>query len=105
MSSIFLSDKQSFVVAVDSSIYSVEVCQKACYALLSYMSCQVATSDGAFAITVLPAKDCDKDAGELRALLLDELLDYSLREKIAISTEPLRNLILSNAFSNTKLVG
>ena len=45
-----------------------------------------------------------EEVDQIKALLLDELLDYSLRASIADQTENVRNIILSNAFSNTKLV-
>ena len=48
-------------------------------------------------VNVMP--DTPDSNKEIRLLLLDELLDYSLRESISEQTEDVRNVILANAFS------
>tara|TARA_R110002074_G_scaffold242440_1_gene414283 strand:+ start:181 stop:498 length:318 start_codon:yes stop_codon:yes gene_type:complete len=103
--SLIASDKSSFELRLDESVYSIAVIKKASYALMQLMSCLISNHDGKVTVKVTPTPDCDKGHNELEALLVDELLDYSLREIISDKTEPVRNLILSNAFSNTKLVG
>ena len=82
------------------------VCQKACYALMNLISCSIGSvdSESFWTIEASISEGCEKSVSELKHLLLDELLDYSLREKISEKTEPIRNLILSNAFSNSGLV-
>ena len=72
---------------------------------MNYISCQIDLVEQKIIITATLNDDCKKTIKELKSLLLDELLDYSLREIISEKTEHVRTLILSNAFSNTKLVG
>ena len=104
MDNILATDSRSFVVEVDPTIYSALVCQKACYALMAYISCSVKDVGDKLVIEANISPECDKSIRELNDLLLDELMDYSLREKISEKTESIRNLILSNAFSNTSLI-
>lgn len=105
MADLIASDRHSFVVDIDQAVYSLTSVKKACYALMQFMSCQLSVDGDKIVIKSYPVADCAKGPEELEALLLDELLDYSLREIISEKTDPTRNLILSNAFSNTKLVG
>ncbi len=98
------SDLDPFILEVDVDVYSLQVVQKACYALMRYISCSVSKENKKYSIRVLPSAGNTFCADELERMLLDELLDYSLRERIVEQTEPVRNLILANAFSRTTLV-
>lgn len=98
------SSTRSFDYEIDKDIYSLLIIQKACYALMGLITCQISNSSTGYLVRISPNAHCDKDDSEIVSLLNDELLDYSLREKISSQTESVRNLILSNAFSNTKLV-
>ena len=49
-------------------------------------------------------QETSESEANLQELLLDELLDYSLRESISHKTESIRNVILANAFSKSNLV-
>lgn len=104
MKNVIATESRSFQAKINPSIYSLLVCQKACYALMNYMSCKIDYVGDDLVIEVNVSDECDKTLDDLNHLLLDELLDYALREKISEKTEPVRNLILSNAFSNTGLV-
>ena len=94
----------SLLVAYELSFYSAEAIQKAAYKgmnhftfhlevagdkLLCKLNRNIKTSDEAFENAVEEFKK--------------NVLDYQLREKIKTETEPLRNLVLSIAFSNTGL--
>lgn len=105
MNQIIASDSLAFHVEVDSTIYSELVCQKACYVLMRHMSAKVTSTEKSYIISGNLEASSNLTLVEIESMLIDELLDYSLREKIAEQTENTRNLILSNAFSNTKLVG
>lgn len=98
------SDRCTFDVNVDSNVYSLEVCQKACYAMMGRLSCLIKTEGNTIRIKATIINALGDTSATLEAMLLDELLDYSLREKICNQTKDIRNIILSNAFSNTKLV-
>jgi His-Xaa-Ser system protein HxsD len=104
MSAVIASDKCSFELRLDSKVYSLDVCKKASYALIDLLSCEIKVVDTDILISAVKSGDSELGANELHALLLDELLDYSLRESISSQTDNIRNIILSNAFSNTKLV-
>lgn len=104
MSIVIATDKRSFELEVDSNIYSIDVCKKACYALMAYISCSFEISQSKITITAIISGEYTDEVFQIKALLLDELLDYSLRDSISSQTENLRNIILSNAFSNTKLI-
>lgn len=104
MNATIASDKCYFELKLKSDVYSLEVCKKASYALMDYISCEIKTNNSEIIIKASKSSDSEYDANELKALLLDELLDYSLRESISKQTEDIKNIILSNAFSNTKLV-
>lgn len=104
MSELIGTDKSQFTLVLDQEVYSLTVVQKACYSLMHYMSCLVSISGGNVIVKANPSPEGEKPVSELESLLMDELLDYSLRETISQQTETVRNLILSNAFSNTKLI-
>ena len=89
---------------IDEEVYSLNVCKKACYVLMRLLSCEIKKTGSHIRILATSGDECSYSAEEAKALLLDELLDYSLRETISNKTEDVRNVILSNAFSNTKLV-
>jgi His-Xaa-Ser system protein HxsD len=105
VSKVIATDSRQFDVELDSGVYGLLVCQKACYALMNYISCQISTSDTKIKIVATVNSDCGKSTSELKGLLMDEMIDYALRETISAKTESVRNIILSNAFSNTKLIG
>jgi His-Xaa-Ser system protein HxsD len=104
MNDVITTDKRSFEIELNSKVYSLLACKKACYALMELVSCEITTSPDKLLVKIHPTTECNKDEQEIRALLLDELLDYSLRETISEKTDSIRTLILSNAFSKTKLV-
>ena len=101
---LIASDKREFVLRLDSAIYSADVCKKASYAMMSLFSSQISTDGQDFVISVSVNQETAESVSQLQELLLDELLDYSLRESISQKTESIRNVILANAFSKTKLV-
>lgn len=104
MNDVITTDRSPFELELSLEVYSLQACKKACYALMEFVSCEISTSSNRLLIKVHPTPDCGKGEEELKALLFDELLDYSLRETIAEKTDPIRTLILSNAFSKSKLV-
>ena len=106
MEDVIGSDKRVIYIAVDSDVYSESVCKKAAYALMGHFSCLLSkTDEKTLQLELQVNQDCNLSENALKSLMYDELLDYSLREEISHKTQPMRDLILSNAFSNTKLVG
>jgi His-Xaa-Ser system protein HxsD len=89
----------------DASAFSVEAAQKAAYRRMSEVTVDIRL-EGSLLICVLSAANgLDEDrfalsVQEFRKDILDEQLRLLLRSE----TEPVRNLILGIAFSNTRLV-
>ena len=101
---LIASDKRQFELRVDPEIYSIEVCKKSCYALMFLFSSKISVESKQLVINASINQETTETIPQLQELLLDELLDYSLRESISLKTEAVRNVILSNAFSKTRLV-
>ena len=73
---------------------------------MALASCEITKIEGGgLEVLLYVVKDTKHSDAEISQVLLDELLDYSLRESIAEQTEDVRNLILANAFSRSRLVG
>ena len=77
---------------IDLGIYSLVALKKAAY---KFKKVQILERDKNFALLELG------DISE--AVFYQELVDQDLREIIAKETEPVRNLILAQAFSKTSL--
>lgn len=106
MSGIITTDKPVFEIEIDSNVYSLDSCKKAAYALMAKCTAKIELSaNNKINITVIPIPTSDLSESELTTIILDEVLDYSLRESIRDQTSSYRDIILSNAFSNTKLIG
>ena len=86
------------VVEFDRSIQSLDALNAAAYRLIDLASCRIEQRDGKF-ICDLSAKDQrSADLGAIRLRFLDLVTDENVRERLALKTEPVRNLILSLAF-------
>ena len=87
-------------VRFESALYRISAIKQAAYRLSDRARVDIEHVEGGVVCRLYPLKPCSE--GELTALentFRIEVLDYDLRETIAIETEPLRNLILSVAFS------
>lgn len=88
---------------LDSSMYSPEAVQKAAYRFIDRLTVVISK----FQNNVICDIDLiNGDANSMSEILADfkrELLDQQLRVQIKAETEPVRNLILSYAFSRTGL--
>jgi His-Xaa-Ser system protein HxsD len=92
--------------SVDISLeaYSFEALQKAAYRLAD--RCTVIfheVLDGRARLSFATLQSAD-DLEQVKRVFFREALDYTLRDRIAAETNPLRNLILAHAFSRTRLV-
>jgi His-Xaa-Ser system protein HxsD len=90
------------VVAFDGSTVSLDAIQRAAYAVADMMTVDIAAADGRFICTMY-ARSHSGDDDELAHRLRAEVIDQTLRVRIAEQTEPLRNLIFALAFSETGL--
>lgn len=59
--------------------------------------------DGSLLCRVVPRRTAD-DIRDLAGALANELLDQMLRHKLQVETEPIRRLLLAQAFSHTNIL-
>ena len=88
----------------DEQAYSIEAIQKAAYRHMNSMVVDISLHDGQIGCKVQPCANISIE--EFDKLLQDfkkEVLDQQLRLKLKVETEPVRNLILGVAFSQTGL--
>ena len=91
-------------LAFDERLYSIEAIQKAAYRYMNSFTSELSLSNGQINCLIIPAKELNKDTIEHHVEdFKKEILDQHLRLKIKTETEPVRNLILGIAFSNTGL--
>ena len=93
-------------LSVDLGLYTVDTVKKVCYKFadryfhdLKIMEGNVISVHFRFPSTI--TKD---EADDIKEEFIHELVDQDLRETITKETEITRNLILANAFADTKLV-
>ncbi|WP_420030571.1 His-Xaa-Ser system protein HxsD [Pseudomonas oryzihabitans] len=88
---------------LDSTLYSLSCVQRATYSLADRLVIQLKTSNGEWCIEALPApQDCislQPSPDLARALLLQQLNDFALRERIQQETAGLRELLVKAALS------
>ena len=85
------------IVIIDERSYSLEVAQKAAYALAPTLSILIPRQDGNLHLTVTPA-DLRIDASHVneaqaRVLITRSLNDFALRQQIHLETSGLRELL------------
>lgn len=91
-------------VRFDSSAHSADAIQRAAYRFSDRLSLDLVMAEGEFVCNLsLPDELADR-VPEVLADFRTEVLDQVLRERIRAETEPVRNLILSLAFSRTDLI-
>lgn len=88
---------------LDPTLYSLSCVQRAIYSLADRLVIQLKTSHGEWCIEALPApQDCislQPSPYSARALLLQQLNDFALRERIQQETAGLRELLVKAALS------
>lgn len=88
----------------DSQIYSVEAIQKAAYRCINQIAVELSADGNQVACRITPNIGVTDNAFSLAVEEFQKhVLDYQLRNKIKVESEPLRNLILGVAFSRTSL--
>jgi His-Xaa-Ser system protein HxsD len=96
------SDASAPTVTFDQATVQLDALQRAVYALADVMTVDIAVSGDRFACTLYARNQAD-DEHELAHRLRAEVIDQTLRLRIADQTEPLRHLIFALAFSQTGL--
>ena len=91
-------------ITFDQATVGLDALQRAAYAVANLMTVDIATSGGRYVCKLFPREPA-ADAHELAHRMRAEVIDQTLRIRIAAETEPLRNLIFALAFSQTGLAG
>lgn len=100
---VFRDGRVELVVSLRA--YRLAAVQKTAYRLAARCTAVLGDIDEqSVAVHLMfPAPISEAQALEVARLFFQELLDQELREKIAVETAPLRNLILAHAYSRTGL--
>jgi His-Xaa-Ser system protein HxsD len=86
---------------LDACCHTPDAVQRAAYRFSDRLAAEVRTDDDEIVCLLSFADDLAERIDELLADFRNEVLDQVLRERIRRETEPVRNLILALAFSNT----
>ena len=88
---------------VDTGVYPLDIVLRTCHRFTGefYLHAQF-VEDHVVEVTFLE-KDGDRTSDEIPGRFLNELLDQSLRARVAEETHEVRNLILAHALSETCL--
>jgi His-Xaa-Ser system protein HxsD len=95
-------DAEKTEVSFDRATVDLDALQRAAYAVADAMSVDITVSGDRFICTMYP-RDHGADPSVLAHRMRTEVVDQTLRLRIAAETEPLRNLIFALAFSKTGL--
>lgn len=96
----------SFVLSVDTRVYSLEALKKTAYkfAAVTSVILEPKTDNVVSVLFNFAGAHGKNDPERVIADFCSELLDQDLREIIKGETTPVRNLILAHAFSRSSLV-
>jgi His-Xaa-Ser system protein HxsD len=89
-------------VSFDQLTVELDSLQKAAYALADLMTVDISVVGDRYVCELFP-RYADADFDVLAHRMRSEVIDQTLRFRIARETEPLRNLIFALAFSRTGL--
>jgi His-Xaa-Ser system protein HxsD len=93
-------DLEEVEISFDKGTTELDALQRTVYALDDLMTVDIRESGTDYVCTLFPRRSgLDKDT--LKHRIRAELVDQTLRLRIAKETEPIRNLIFALAFSET----
>lgn len=95
-------DAAPILVTFDRATIELDALQRAAYAVAAMMTVDIRASADEYVCTLFP-RDPDAGPADLMHRMRSEVIDQTLRLRIGQETEPLRNLILALAFSQTGL--
>ncbi|WP_223506689.1 His-Xaa-Ser system protein HxsD [Pseudomonas sp. GL-RE-29] len=95
----------SHTLVFDERLYDAQVLQKAAYRSINTLTVDITSEEGRF-ICVLSLNIGLDEPAFLSAIqeFKKDVLDYQLRHRLAVETQPIKNLILGLAFSKTGLI-
>ena len=97
-------DSSRVIVRLPATLYSIDAVKRAAYCLTDRVTVEIEPGDTGITCTLSPLSS-KTDMSLVEAHFRNAVLDHDLRIAIAKETEPLRNLVLSIAFSKTGLQG
>ena len=89
-------------IRFDRNTTELDALQRAAYAVTDLMTVDIRESGPDYVCTLFPCRG-GADEDELKHRIRSEVIDQTLRLRIARETEPIRNLIFALAFSQTGL--
>lgn len=92
-----------YSISIDLNIYNVEAVKRAIYKFADKFSADLKRDADSLTISLIPKDQNSFDFENIRAQLLDEILDQDLRATIANETEDIRNVIVAKAFANVDI--
>ncbi len=97
---------EGVLLKFDGQLYSPEVIQKAAYRSMTYLTADITLSHkGLILCAIVPNKSITEEQFSFGVEEFKKhVIDYQLRHNLKKETEPLRNLVLGVAFSNTGLL-
>ena len=100
-----LRGPDGYSLSVNTSIYSLEAIKKAAYKFADRASVVInPLSESTVSIVFnFLGRNAEGNPDQVVSDFCNELLDQDLRERIKRETEPLRNLLIAQAFSRTSL--
>ncbi|MFB3305001.1 His-Xaa-Ser system protein HsxD [Pseudomonas sp. AMR01] len=89
----------------DERLYDAQVLQKAAYRSINALTVDLTLDEGHFVCALSSNIGVDEQSF-LSAVqeFKKDALDYQLRHRLAVETQPIKNLILGLAFSKTGLI-
>jgi His-Xaa-Ser system protein HxsD len=101
---IDIIDVNTVKVHLQTQIYRLSAIKKAAYQFADKSFIHIVESESASVTVEMKRKSHSIDMGDLAGSFCNEVLDQELRELVAQETEPIRNLLLAQAFSCTSLI-
>lgn len=95
-------DPEAVEISFDRNTTELDALQRAAYAVADLMTVDIRASATDYICTLFPRR-AEVDEGALKHRIRTEVIDQTLRLRIAKQTEPIRNLIFALAFSETGL--
>ena len=95
----------SHKLVFDERLYDAQVLQKAAYRSINVLTVDI-TLEGGQLVCALSSNIGVDEQSFLSAVqeFKKDALDYQLRHRLAVETQPIKNLILGLAFSKTGLI-
>ena len=88
------------MVEFAAAVQSLGALQAAAYRLIGTATCQIDRTADRWVCKLMPISGSRKDSEALKIQFLDLVTDENLRERIALRTDGVRNVILSLAFGS-----